>query len=157
MSFDADVREAYLAPQAEQRTRALEVLEQHGRKSAVREADALLLLRMLRDLVGWDTVLGYIATLPQHVARHPLVMEQECLAMAKGAPGAAVKAAARLGTLIAWYGETSERLGLLGGRYKQLASEASDDAERHRYLDQAIDSYARGMMADLNDYYPASN
>jgi hypothetical protein len=158
MSFDADVREAYLAPQAEQRTRATEVLEQHGHKPAVREADSLLLLRMLRDLVGWDAVLDYVTTLPQHIARHPLVMEQECLAMAKaGTPGAAVKAAARLEALIARYGETSERLGLLGGRYKQLANEASDEPERRRYLDQAIDSYARGMTADLNDYYPTSN
>lgn len=72
-------------------------------------------------------------------------------------PGAAVKAAARLEALIAAYGETPERLGLLGGRYKQLASEASDEAERHRYIDRAISNYESGMMADLNDYYPASN
>lgn len=158
MSFDADVREAYLAPQAEQRARASEVLERHGHKPAVREADALLLLRMLRDLVGWDAVLDYVTTLPQHIARHPLVIEQECLALAKvGTPGAAVKAAARLEALIARYGETSERLGLLGGRYKQLANEASDEPERRRYLDQAINSYERGMTADLNDYYPTSN
>jgi hypothetical protein len=158
MSFDADVRAAYLAPQGEQRTLAGEVLERHGHKPAVREADALLLLRMLRDLVGWDAVLDYVATLPPHVARHPLVMEQECLAMAKaGTPGAAVGAAARLEALIARYGETSERLGLLGGRYKQLANDASDEPERRRHLDRAIDSYARGMMVDLNDYYPTSN
>ena len=54
-------------------------------------------------------------------------------------------------------GETSERLGLLGGRYKQLATDAADEAERQRYVDQAIRSYERGMTADLNDYYPASN
>lgn len=72
-------------------------------------------------------------------------------------PGAAVKAAARLEMLIARYGESSERLGLLGGRYKQLANEASDEAEQHRYIDKAINCYERGMTADLNDYYPASN
>jgi hypothetical protein len=158
MSFEADVREAYLVHQGERRARAIEVLERHGHKPAVREADALLILRMLRDLVGWDEVLDYIAALPSHIAHHPLVMEQECLAMAKlDKPGAAVKAAARLEMLIATYGENSERFGLLGGRYKQLANEASDDAERRRYIDRAISSYERGMMADLNDYYPASN
>jgi hypothetical protein len=115
-------------------------------------------MRVLRDLVGWDAVLGYIATLPPNIAHHPQVMELECLAMAKSTtPGAAVKAAARLEMLIATYGETSERLGLLGGRYKQLANDASDEAERHRYVDKAISSYERGMTADLNDYYPASN
>jgi len=158
MSFDADVRDAYLVPQAERRTRALDVLERYGHKPVVREADILLLLRMLRDLVDWDAVLSYIASLPPQIARRPGILEHECLAMAKTTrPGAAVKAAARLEMLIAVYGETSERLGLLGGRYKQLANDAADDAERHRYVDQAIRIYERGMTADLNDYYPASN
>jgi MAP3K TRAFs-binding domain len=158
MSFDSDVREAYLVPQAERRTCAVEVLERYGHKPAVREADSLLILRMLRDLVDWNAVLDYIGTLPAQIAHHPEVMEQECLAMAKATtPGAAVKAAARLEMLIAKYGETSERFGLLGGRYKQLANEASDEAERRRYIDKAISSYERGMMVDLNDYYPASN
>ncbi len=158
MAFDVDVREAYLAPEAERRALALDVLARHGHKQAVREADALLLLRMLRDLVGWGAVLEFIGTLPKYLAHHSQVMEMEYLAIAKaGTPGAAIKAVARLETLIATYGETSERLGLLGGRYKQLASEASDEAERRRYLDRAISSYTRGMMADLNDYYPTSN
>jgi len=134
------------------------VLARYGHKPAVRDSDALLLLSMLRDLVGWDEVLKFIATLPKQIARHVQVMELECLAIAKlKAPGAAIKGVARLEALIAMYGETSERLGLLGGRYKQLASEATDEAERRRFLDLAISSYARGMMADLNDYYPASN
>lgn len=158
MSFDADVREAYLAPPAYQRERARDVLQRYGHKPVVREADALLLLRMLRALVDWDAMLDYVATLPQYLAHHPLVMEYEYLALAKtGKPGAALKSAARLETMIARYGETSERLGLLGGRYKQLANEAPDEAERRRYLDEAIRSYTRGMMVDLNDYYPTSN
>ena len=158
MAFDADVREAYLAPQAERRTRALEVLERYGHKPTVREAEPLLILRMLSDLVGWNEVLDYISTLPPQIARRPQVMEHEALAIAKsGRPGATIKAVGRLETMIAMYGETSERLGFLGRSYKQLASEASDEAERRRYLDRAINSYARGMMADLNNYYPPSN
>jgi Tetratricopeptide Repeats-Sensor len=158
LEFDADVRAAYLSPKSEQRARVQEVLALHGHKPAVRQADAMLLLRLLRDLVDWRAVLDYIATLPKSLAEHPLIMEQECLAMAKsGAPGAAVKAVARLETLIRMHGETSERLGLLGGRYKQLAAEAADGVERRRYLGHAISSYERGMTADLNDYYPTSN
>jgi hypothetical protein len=158
LEFDADVRTAYLSPKPEQRVRVQEVLARHGHKPAVRQADAMLLLRLLRDLVDWRAVLDYIVTLPPSLAQHPLVMEQECLAMAKsGAPGAALRAAARLETMISLHGETSERLGLLGGRYKQLGDEASDGAERRRYLDEAISSYERGMAVDLNDYYPTSN
>jgi Tetratricopeptide Repeats-Sensor len=58
---------------------------------------------------------------------------------------------ARLEMLIATYGESSERLGLLGGRYKQLASDAADDAERHRYVDRAISSYERGSVDGHGD------
>jgi hypothetical protein len=155
MAFDADIRAAYSAPRADRKARALEVLARHGQKPVVRGADALLLIGMLRDLVGWEAVLAFIATLPTALARHVRVMELECLAIAKA--GEPIKAVGRLEALISRYGETSERLGLLGGRYKQLAIDAADEAERRRFLDLAISSYARGMMADLNDYYPASN
>lgn len=155
MAFDADVRAAYLAPRDEQRRRAEEVLARHGHKHVVRQADALLLLRLLRDLVDWQAVLDYTASLPDDVAAHPLVLEQRCLALAKiGDPAVAV---AQLEALIARYGETSERLGLLGGRHKQLYRQATDAGERRRYLDLAITAYERGVQADLNDYYPASN
>ena len=155
MAFDADVRAAYLAPRREQRFRAEAVLARHGHKHAVRQADALLLLRLLRDLVGWQAVLDYAAGLPPEVAQHPLVLEQRCLALAKiGDPAFAV---AQLEALLKRYGETSERLGLLGGRYKQLYRVAGGAAERRRYLDLAVDAYQRGMRADLNDYYPTSN
>ena len=55
------------------------------------------------------------------------------------------------------HGETAERLGLLGGRYKTLYREAGSPAERSRYLTLAIEAYQRGMDVDLNAYYPASN
>jgi len=64
--------------------------------------------------------------LPEHLARHARVIQREYLAIAKaGRPGAEIKAVARLEALIAMYSETSERLGLLDGRYKQLANEAA--------------------------------
>jgi hypothetical protein len=137
---------------------AMAVLDEHGSRSAIRAAEALMLIRMLRDLVGWAAVQKYIDSLPAALRAHGLVMEQEYLALAKSAaPGAAARAVGKLQAMITRSGETSERLGLLGGRYKQLIAAAGDDAERARYLDLAIDAYARGMLADLNDYYPASN
>ena len=66
-------------------------------------------------------------------------------------------AAGALKQLIRDVEPTSERWGLLGGRYKQLRNAATTEAERARYLDLAIDAYEQGMRFDLNDYYPTSN
>jgi hypothetical protein len=154
-AFDADVRAARLAPLSERRTRALEVFERHGRKRAIQEGVVLELLRLLRDLVDWETTLDYIKSLRENVARHPLVLEQRALALAK--TGDPVSAAGELQTLINQHGRTPERLGLLGGRYKELYRSATTQADRRRYLDGAIDAYEQGMLLDLNSYYAASN
>jgi hypothetical protein len=71
--------------------------------------------------------------------------------------GDAAAAAGELEALVRRDGETSERLGLIGGRYKQLWRAAKSKREKARYLDLAIDAYQRGMLRDLNSYYPASN
>jgi hypothetical protein len=55
--------------------------------------------------------------------------------------------------LIAHYGDSSERRGLLGGRYKQKWIRGGNPAD----LDRAIAEYEAGMRLDLNDYYPSSN
>jgi hypothetical protein len=105
--------------------------------------------------VGWQETLDYIGRLPDRLQRHPLVVEQRCLALSEA--GNVARAAAELEVLIDREGASSERLGLLGGRYKRLWQTAATDAQRRRHLDAAIDSYERGMLLDLNDYYPASN
>ncbi|MEO7317916.1 MAG: tetratricopeptide repeat-containing protein [Chthoniobacteraceae bacterium] len=51
---------------------------------------------------------------------------------------------------------SSEREGLIGGRYKKLYAGAPD-AEKAKYLAEAIKHYERGMNLDLNDYYPSCN
>jgi hypothetical protein len=50
-------------------------------------------------------------------------------------------------------GDTSERRGLLGGRYKKKWAKSRNLAD----LDRAIAEYETGMKLDLNDYYPSSN
>jgi hypothetical protein len=59
--------------------------------------------------------------------------------------------------LIATEGDSSERRGLLGGRYKALYDASQDSEARRQFLNQAILQYERGMQSDLNDYYPSSN
>ena len=153
--FDADVQAARQAPSVERAKRALAVLEKHGQKKVVMESVVLSLIRLVRDEVGWAEVLAYIETLPSHVARHPLVVEQRCLALAKaGDPATAV---GQLEQLIKMAGRTPERMGLLGGRYKELRNRATSAADKRRYLSNAIDSYQAGMDLDLNEYYCASN
>lgn len=153
-AFQAAARTAREAPKGERRARVEELLARHGGKGPVLESVALELLRLVRDLVGWKEMADYAATLPDHVQRHPLVKEQRYLAMAKTGDAAAV---GLLEQLIFDLGETSERRGLLGGRYKTLYTQATNGADRARYLDKAIEQYELGMQADLNDYYPTSN
>jgi hypothetical protein len=155
MEFDAAVRAARAAPRNQRRQLALEVRDQYGGRPAVRQAVVLELMRLLRDVVGWSAMLDYVATLPPSIADVPVVVEQRALAISKeGDPGTAV---GQLEALVERDGETAERLGLLGGRYKELWRAASDDQDREKYLNRAINAYERGMLRDLNSYYPASN
>jgi hypothetical protein len=153
--FDADIRAARAAPESERRERALAIVKQHGGKKVVRDAVVLELIRLVRDNVGWQEACDYIATLPDRIARRPQVLEQRALAVSE--TGDPVTAIGTLQELITQAGETSERLALLGGRYKRLWRAAEKPAERRRYLNRAIDAYERGMLLDLNDYYPAVN
>jgi hypothetical protein len=154
-SFDAEVRAVGLAPAGDRGRRALKLVDTYGRRPAVREAVVQQLIRLLRDYVGWQAVLDYIAGLPDDLRRHPLVLEQQSLALAR--TGDVPGSVAALEQLIADHGQSSERWGLLGGRLKQLLAGARTSAERRRYLDKTIDAYERGMRLDLNDYYPGNN
>jgi hypothetical protein len=55
--------------------------------------------------------------------------------------------------LIQISGDTAERRGLLGGRYKKKWTITGDPAD----LSRAITECENGMRLDLNDYYPSSN
>jgi hypothetical protein len=157
--FDAAVAAVRAAPSVAAREAKVKALvKSHGMSLVVREAVVLELIRLLRDHVGWEAVLAYIDGLPPHVANQTLVLEQHALAISEaGQPDEAV---GRLKALIAAHGESSERLGLLGGRYKRLAdmAEKRGDSQDARYLlNQAIESYERGMLLDPSDYYPSVN
>jgi len=62
-----------------------------------------------------------------------------------------------LEALILGDGDTSERSGLLGGRYKALYEDTHDAEARSVFLHKAIFSFERAMMLDANDYLPPSN
>ncbi len=124
---------------------------------------AIGVVRALADapanVADWQDVLTYIEALDGNVATEPYLCEQRALALGK--VGRPMDAIAALLALIDVAGDSSERQGLLGGRFKELMNAAKaagrPAAEVADCLSQAIAHYERGMLLDLNDYYPTSN
>lgn len=127
---------------------------------------AVELLMLVRDLSeSWEETLSFIDTLPDATLDLPFVQEQRLLAL--GNTGQPEEAIARLEELIQWSGDTPERRGLIGGRFKRLwrAARAERTARGEpdpspaelTFLDQAIAHYQAGMELDYNQYYCACN
>jgi tetratricopeptide (TPR) repeat protein len=120
---------------------------------------ALALLLLLRDSVqktpDWNAVLAFVQGLPQRFADEPEIREIRVFATAQA--GNDLQAIAELETLIGMGRPTPERLGLMGGRYKQLIDTAASEADKRRMLAKAIEYYEKGMQLDLNAYYCPSN
>jgi hypothetical protein len=112
------------------------------------------LLNLCRDLGAWQEILALVDAVSREVGAQPQVIELKSLAQSK--LGDHLGSIGALEQLIATHGATSEREGLLGGRYKRL-HDASTGRDKLRYLNESIRHYELGMMLDLNDYYPSSN
>ncbi|MEQ1912001.1 MAG: TRAFs-binding domain-containing protein [Vicinamibacterales bacterium] len=123
------------------------------------------LLVLVRDSVGWAAVIDFVQTLPGSTRQLPFVQEQRLLALAE--TGQPKEAIASLETLVANHGDSPERQGLIGGRYKRLwkAARTSREAagaltpsvDERQWLNKAIECYSRGMELDFNAYYCSSN
>lgn len=132
--------------------------QRYAGEAAVHPSVAMELLYLLRDCAGWREMLSFAEQMPPSLRDLPVVREQRYLAQSK--IGSHLEAVGALEELIRALGATSEREGLVGGRYKKLYDEAvrPGDAQTAReYLNRAIEHYDRGMRLDLNDYYPSSN
>ena len=133
------------------RARALDLRQRYYAGGPIQKAVAIELLYLLRDCTDWETTLQFIDSLPNELRNSPLVKEQGALAKSKS--GDYDSAIGALLELIRTSGDTSERRGLLGGRYKKKWGSSKDPAD----LSRAITEYEAGMKLDLNDYYPSSN
>ncbi len=160
-AFQAEVRALRAMPPARRLQDARALIAGYDGRPVV-PAVAVGLLRLLvscvDDAVGWDEVLSYIGGLDTEVAKEPYVREQRALALGK--VGRHKESIAELLALIEVAGDTSEREGLLGGRHKDLmraAQETGKGSEAVYFRNKAIEHYERGMMLDLNDFYPSSN
>jgi tetratricopeptide (TPR) repeat protein len=110
-------------------------------------------------------MVAYTRKLPEKIQKHPFIKEQ--MLLAQSSLGDHTKAIAGLQELIKIEGDTPERRGLIGGRFKRLWREARDkrkakgqsqpDLIEQGYLENAIENYRQGMKLNLNDYYCASN
>lgn len=118
---------------------------------------AASLIDAVADTAGWSEAARLAAQLPRSVADEPDVQERVLLAQAK--TGDVQGALDGLLALVDERGGTSERWGLIGGRYKQLwqAARADGDVAATGLLERAIDAYESGSAEDPDDYYPVSN
>ena len=111
---------------------ARELAGRYARDASVHPSVAMELLYLLRDCAGWGEVLEFTERIPESLRDLPVVREQRYLALSK--TGSHLEAVGALEELIRTLGSTSEREGLLGGRYKKLYGEAvlQKDAARSR-------------------------
>ena len=153
--FEAAVQEVALAPKDQRPAQALALAERYASAPPIVTAVALEVLKVLRDFTTPADTLAFIDGLPESIATLQWVQEQRMLLVSQS--GDHRKALAALLELVKTHGETSERMGLIGGRYRRLSAAETDPTEQRRLLNKAIDAYERGMRADLNDYYPSCN
>ncbi len=157
--FQARVRAVRLARGIDARREAARALrDDYPASDTIPQSVAIEVAMLLRDCSHWQDCIDYIDALPDSVRDLSQLQEQRCLALSK--TGNHLEAIGALEQLIDRSGDSSERQGLIGGRYKKLADEArnlNDTSAYDAYIDLAIVHYEKGMHLDLNDYYPSSN
>ena len=153
--FQGKARAVRRAPKGEQTDMALRLRDEHPATPIIPTSVALEILYLLRDCAGWPEMLAYLDACPDTIRDLAPMREQRCLAVSKS--GNHLDAIGALEELIQLQGDSSERQGLLGGRYKRLIKVATSESDKARYLDLAIQHYEQGMKLDLNDYFPTCN
>lgn len=136
------------------------LLAQHPAQATTSALVAYEIVHLLRDIVGdWRQVAAYIAALSDDVRRLPYLQEQAALARSK--LGSHEEAITTFHWLIGHFGNTAERQGLLGGRYKRIYYAAcvpdTGHGGRPADLNNAIEHYENGMQLDLNGYFCSGN
>lgn len=166
-AFQSGAREVRLLSDKDARRERIDALRASTPTVALEMPEvAVELLTLIRDCQGWQEVVAFIETLPPHTRALGFVEEQRLLAIGQDS-GDLAKAIAGLETLIKAQGATTERKGLLGGRYKNrwLAAkkareergESTPTPDESRFLNEAIRHYTEGLDLDLNEYYCTTN
>jgi len=159
-AFQADLRALRLEADKARRAQLIEtkMKELEGSTALTIPQAAIEMLCHVRDHLGWAEVLDLIDSFDPCIRALHVIEEQRLLALAK--TGEPEQAITHMKALVDRFGETPERLGIIGGRYKQLwraAREAGHSAAEARFLDEAIEHYEQGMALDFNAYYCSCN
>lgn len=165
-AFQASVKSVRLETDPNKRANRLADVRASLSPTALEIPEIVLdLISLIRDVTDWAAVRDFIDALPAVTRKLPYCREQYLLAVAEA--GDSLGAVAQLEQLINEYGDTPERRGLIGGRYKRLWKDArrareargqsEPSMEELQHLENAIDSYTRGMELDYNLYYCSSN
>jgi tetratricopeptide (TPR) repeat protein len=157
-AFQAAATAITAAPAAQREAMATHLLERYPLTKPQSPAIILELLRIAADYRNFEVALDFVDRLPPDMRQLPFVLNQEALALGKCKR--TPEAIAKLRQLLKAQGPDQERLGILGGRYKELWRAAVADGhavDASIYLGKAIESYTSGMWLDLNAYYCAAN
>jgi pentatricopeptide repeat protein len=149
--FSAELKNIRLMPQDKRAALTQQLIDKYKKLTAIMPLISMEIIYLLRDNADWETLVSFIDTLSEPLKSAPVVQEQRSLARSKS--GDHLQAIAVLEDLVKRFGDTSERQGLIGGRYKKLYKDSKDPA----HLNKAISAYDQGMRLDLNDFYPSSN
>lgn len=134
-----------------------------GVLDAVESGTAIDLMLTYRALSDWKGMIDVQKDMPKALADQVLVQEQLGFALNRSAgkdPSMRGKALAVLKKVEGRQGPSSETCGLIGRIHKDYWSEAvegGNDFESVGHLNNAIDAYMRGFMADQRDAYPGVN
>jgi tetratricopeptide (TPR) repeat protein len=164
-AFQAEVRAIHMLPDRDERIQQVKALIERSKQSLELRDVAFELLTLVRDNLSWEAMIDYIDCLPPAIHDDDFVREQRLLAQSK--LGDHARAIAGLKELIQLKGQSPERLGLLGGRYKKLwlqahrerleRGDALASLQEEAYLEDAIEHYRQGANLDLNEYYCVCN
>jgi tetratricopeptide (TPR) repeat protein len=124
--------------------------------------DLMLTYRALKD---WNGMIALFNDMPEELKRQILVREQLGFAYNRRAGenkdlSDRAEALRILSEVDEQQGPSSETLGLIGRIHKdewKEAVEAGDSIAALGHLDQAIEAYRRGYLADQRDAYPGIN
>lgn len=154
-----------VADSEDRKQQVSELVKGTNRESLSISEVAYELLTLVRDCLTWQEAIAFVDSLPDNMRNQGFVREQKLLALSKS--GDHATAIAGLKELITHHGDSPERSGLLGGRYKKLWRDARNarleqgagepNLVEVGYLDDAIENYRRGMHLDLNEYYCVCN
>ena len=149
-NFQTDLKTAKLEAKSQNKDRLRSFLDEDYLNQLPTYAITEL-VEAVRDNLNWDELLGLLNRLPDKLLGEPFFLEQK--AIGSGRKGKLNDAIALLEQIRDKYGETPERLGMIGSRYRELARTEKQKGRKSQLLAKAIRNFKRGKALDLNDYY----